>query len=117
VALRDEAWLTASDSACSGRRPFDAEASEESAPVVLVVDETVGVAADLLGEHVHVLNAAVRGSAGSVVGEDLASPAVDGAGQSGEFGDFGVRAVLEEHDQAAAGVADVDGSANPHVDT
>ena len=50
----------ASNSASGQGSPFDAEAADASAPVVGVVGEAVGVAADLLGEHVDVLDAAVR---------------------------------------------------------
>ena len=69
----------------------------------------MGVAADFLSEHVDVLDAAVRGAAGEVVGEDLGPLPVDGAGQPAELGDLSVGAVLEEHDQPTSGVADVDG--------
>jgi len=51
--------------------PFDAESADEAAAVVVVVGEAVGVAADFLGEHVGVLDSAVRGFERRVVGEDL----------------------------------------------
>jgi hypothetical protein len=47
----------------------------------VVVGEAVGVAADLLGEHVDVLDASVRRSLGVVIGEDFGVPAVDRAGE------------------------------------
>ena len=72
----------ASDSASGEGSPFGAESAEESAAVVGVVGEAVGVAADLLGEHVGVLDSTVRRAAGAVVGEDQIEPAVDGAGQT-----------------------------------
>ena len=71
--------MTASDSAGGDGSPFGAEPAEESAAVVGVVGEAVGVAADLLGEHVGVLDSTVRRAAGAVVGEDQIEPAVDGA--------------------------------------
>ena len=83
---------------------MDAESAEESASVVGVVGEAVGVAADPLGEHVGVLDASVRRVAGVVVGEDLVSPPVDGPGETHEFGHVGVRAVGEGLVEAPVGV-------------
>jgi hypothetical protein len=99
----------ASDSAGWDGSPLDAEAADESAPIVVVGSEAVGVAASLLGEHVDVLDASVRCSTGVVVGDDEFGPSVDRASQTREFGDLDVCAVLEEHDQASAGVAGVSG--------
>jgi hypothetical protein len=45
----------------------------------VVVGEAVGVAADLLGEHVDVLDASVGCLAGVVVGENLVAPSIDRA--------------------------------------
>ena len=91
--------MTASDSASWDGSPFDAESSEETPPVVVVVDEAVGVAADLLGEHVDVLDASVRRLAGVVVGENLVAPSVDRACQPRQLGNVGIGAVLEEPDE------------------
>lgn len=110
AALRDGAWLSASDSAGGDGSPLNAESAEDAAPVVGDVGEPVAVAADLLGEHVDVLDAAVRGPAGGVIGEDLGCPSVDRAGEAGDLGDLGFGAVLEEHDESAAGVRWVDRS-------
>jgi hypothetical protein len=57
---------------------LDAEAADESAPIVVVVDEAVGVAANLLGKHVDVLDTSVRCSAGVVVGDDEGLSAFQG---------------------------------------
>jgi len=57
----------------------------------------VADAADLLDEQVHGLGRSVRRATGLVVGEHLAVPAVDGAGEAGELGHVGVGGVLEEH--------------------
>lgn len=84
---------------------MDAEAADEWAPIVVVGSDVARVAAGLLGEHVDVLDASVRCSTGVVAGADEVGPSVDRAGQTREFGDLGVCAVLEEHDQAAASVA------------
>ena len=73
-----------------------------------MVGESVSVSAGLLGEHVDVLDPAVRGAAGRVVGEDLGCPAVDGAGESGQLWDLSVGAVLQEHDESTVGVRGVD---------
>jgi len=72
---------------------------------VVVVPESVGVAADLLGEHVGVLDSTVGGSAGSVVGEDLVGPAADGSGEPGDFGDSSVGAPGVEGDETAPGAS------------
>ena len=99
--------MTASDSASWDGSPFDAEAADEAAAIVGVVGESVGVSAGLLGEHVDVLDSAVRGASGAVVCEDFGCPAIDGASQAGELGDLGVGAVLQEHDESTAGVRGV----------
>ena len=71
---------------------FDVEPSGESASVVDVVDESMGVAADLLSELMYVLDTAVRCPSGEEVGEDLGTPAFDRAGLwPGQFGDVGGR--------------------------
>lgn len=95
----------ATDSASWDGSPLDAESADETAPVVGVVGESVAVTADLLGEHVNVLDPSVRGAAGAVVGEDLLRPPVDGAGESGDLSHFGLRAPLPEHDEPPAGVS------------
>jgi len=79
-------------------------------PVVVVVGESVAVAADLFGEHVDVLDPPVRGPSGAVVGEDQLGPAADGAGETGRLGDVGVGVGAEdiEGDHASAGVCLVD---------
>ena len=51
-ALRDCVCLTASDSVCWDSLPFDAESADEAASIVRMVGESVGVAPDLLCEHV-----------------------------------------------------------------
>jgi hypothetical protein len=56
----------ASDSACWDGSPFDAVAGDEASSVVGVVGESVGGASGAFGEHVEVLDFAVRGSCGSV---------------------------------------------------
>ena len=75
----------------------------------MVVGEPVSVAAGCLGEHVQVLDASVRRLTGRVVGEHLVGPAVDRAGEAAELGNVDIGAVLEEHDQPAAGVGEVGG--------
>ena len=74
----------------------------------MMVGEPVGVAADLLGEHVDVLDAPLRSPGGGVVGEDLTVPAVDGSGQPFELTDVCFGAMLKERDQATHGVGCVD---------
>jgi len=88
---------------------LDAEASDDSPPIVGVVREAVAVASDLLGEHVDVLDASVGGPAGLVVGKDLVGPPVDGAGEAGDLADFGVGAPLEVHDEQPPGVTVING--------
>src|SRR5690606_8358707 len=68
-ALRDEPWLTASYSADGLSMPFEAVTSDDAAPVVVDVSESVGLSSGLFDEHVGVLGLAVGGSAGAVVGE------------------------------------------------
>jgi hypothetical protein len=72
------------------------------------LEKSVGVASDLLGEHVDVLDAAVRGAATRVVREDLGTLPLNRASQPGEFDGVGLGAVLHEYDQPAAGMADID---------
>lgn len=98
-ALRDEVWLSASDSVCWDGIPLCSETSEYASAIVRDVGESVAVSADLFGEHVEVLDPAVRGVAHGVVGEDLFLPAFDGASQTGHFRDCDLCDVLIEHDQ------------------
>src|SRR5690606_32344633 len=70
LALRDEPWLAASYSADGLSMPFEAVTSDDAAPVVVDVSESVGLSSGLFDEHVGVLGSAVGGSAGAVVGED-----------------------------------------------
>lgn len=85
------------------------KAADESASIVLMVGEAVTVAANLLGEHVDVLDATVRCAAGLVIREDFIRPPVDGAGEAGHLSAFDLGGVLEEHDQLPAGVGEIDG--------
>jgi len=62
----------------------------------------VADAADLLDEEVDGFGRPVRGTCGLVVGEDLVTPAVDGAGEAGELGDVRVGCVLEEHHEPSS---------------
>ncbi len=54
--------------------PCDAEASDESSPIVVGVAESVADTADLLGEHVTVLDEGIGCLSGGVVGEDGLPP-------------------------------------------
>jgi hypothetical protein len=63
----------------------------------------VADASDLLDEEVHGFGRPVRSTCGLVVGEDLVTPAVDGAAEAGELGDVGVGGVLEEHHEPSSG--------------
>src|SRR5690606_15758510 len=108
-ALRDEPWLAASYSADGLSMPFEAVTSDDAAPVVVDVSESVGLSSGLFDEHVGVLGSAVGGSAGAVVGEDQLGPATDSHGEATEFWDVGVGAEDIEGDHAAAGVGLVDG--------
>jgi len=65
----------------------------------------VGVTPDPLGEHVNVLDASVRGTAGDVVGENPIAPAVHRGCQTGQLGNVGIGAALEEPDQPAARIS------------
>lgn len=107
-ALRGGAWLTASDSGDGWSLPFDAAGEEEPEPVVVEVAEAVAGSAGVLDEQVHGLGGAVAGAVGGVEGEELVGPAVDGRGEPDQLGHIGLRAPLEERDQASAGVVDVD---------
>src|SRR5215204_5895846 len=108
-ALRGERWLSTSDSAGGDGSPGDAAAEEESASIVGEVAVAVADATDLLDQQVDRFGRSVAGAAGGVEGEDLVAPAVDGAGEAGEFGDLDVGGVLEEHDQPTLGVGQVVG--------
>ena len=52
AALRDEVWLSASDSVCWDGIPLCSETSEYASAIVCDVGESVAVSADLFGEHV-----------------------------------------------------------------
>src|SRR5690606_37467595 len=101
-------WLTASDSGDGWSLPFDAAGEEQPEPVVVEVAEAVAGSAGVLDEQVHGLGGAVAGAVGGVEGEKLVGPAVDGRGEPDQLGHIGLRAPLEERDQASAGVVDVD---------
>lgn len=70
-----------------------------------MVGESVAVATDFLGEHVHVLDTAVRRTAGVVVGEDLVAPPIDRSGEPGQLGNLDFGAVVGELQQSAACVS------------
>src|SRR4051812_28479500 len=80
AALRDQAWLTASDSSGRPSLPFYAAAQQEPESIVVEVAIAVTDAADLLDEQVDRLGRPVRQLRG-VVGEDLVLPGADGGGQ------------------------------------
>lgn len=66
----------------------------------------------IFGEHVSVLDSAVGGSSGAVVGEDLFGPAADVPGKTGQFGNLGVGAVDVEADHRSSSAGLVCGGVN-----